>query len=161
MTALGTNTFSGEIPKASPRLLPNNMAQVARMARLMSGDLEAWQDLVVTVGLVSAVNTVYAMDIGSGTPKWLYFTDSQLGTGAVEVDIARGPIPGDTAERTYFTGLDAPRWTDLVSATTVAGPATHAPYKTYLLGVPAPTVRSEEHTSELQSLMRSSYAVFS
>src|SRR3546814_10851194 len=29
-----------------------------------------------------------------------------------------------------------------------------------LAGKPAPVVRSEEHTSELQSLMRSSYAVF-
>src|SRR3546814_5523685 len=30
----------------------------------------------------------------------------------------------------------------------------------YLAGVSQPTVRSEEHTSELQSLMRISYAVF-
>lgn len=140
MTLIGTNTFGGEQPRVSPRLLATNMGQVARVARLMSGDLEAWNDLVTTVGLTSAVNTVYAMDIGSGAPKWLYFTDSQLDTGAVEIDIARGPIPGDTDERTYLTGLDAPRWTDLTNATSVVGPATHAPYKTFLLGVPAPTV---------------------
>src|SRR3546814_7047666 len=36
----------------------------------------------------------------------------------------------------------------------------NGPYATYLMALAGATVRSEEHTSELQSLMRISYAVF-
>lgn len=140
MSVVGCNRFAGEMPREAPRALPATMAKVARCARLLSGDLEAWQDLETEQALVAGVNTVYAMDIGSGDPQWLYWTDAELGAGAVDVDVARGPIPGDEEERTYLTGLDAPRWTNLAKATTPSAPALHAPYTTHLLGVPAPTV---------------------
>lgn len=135
---LGDSGFKGEAPAVTARLLAPGFGQVARMARLVNGDLEAWNDLAVVTPLAAAANTIYAMDIGSGVPKWLYWTDDQLGAGAVEVDVARGPVPGDTTERTYLTGLDVPRVTTLALATTPMLPATHAPYVTRPLGVPAP-----------------------
>src|SRR3546814_2880174 len=42
----------------------------------------------------------------------------------------------------------------------VGAPARTTMEYTHVLTMPRPTIRSEEHTSELQSLMRISYAVF-
>src|SRR3546814_4393887 len=50
--------------------------------------------------------------------------------------------------RAYLDGPDGVEWSDVQDALTVALQAFHLPE------------RSEEHTSELQSLMRISYAVF-
>lgn len=65
------------------------------------------------------VVTIYPMDIdGShGGPFWLHWVFSELGDYAEEVDVARGPVLGDTEERTYFTGTDRPRVTTLEMAT--------------------------------------------
>lgn len=91
------------------------------------------------------INTIYPMDIDEddGGPFWLHWLDEELGTAALCVDVAKGPLLEDTTERTYLTGLDAPRWTTLDLATSAdnQGAALEGayPYITYLLGVPAPT----------------------
>lgn len=150
---ISISTFRGRAPRYAGRLLPEGMSQTATNPRLLSGDLEAWNDNQLVQSLAKkgspytdVINTIYAMDVGgaSGGPFWLHWTDSELGTGAVEVDVARGPIVGDTSEVTYITGLDAPRWTNLELATDPSNQGANTqyayPYITYKLGMPAPTV---------------------
>src|SRR3546814_4618366 len=69
----------------------------------------------------------------------------------------------------FTADLDDPRLFHLVelweSEAAFAGHATGAPFRNFLAELPlvgrvVRSVRSEEHTSELQSLMRISYAVF-
>src|SRR3546814_10767373 len=67
-------------------------------------------------------------------------------------------LSGKTARSFADRVMDASlRWHDATGALRVTS-GHHAP--TDPLSYNAPTVRSEEHTSELQSLMRISYAVF-
>src|SRR3546814_3026812 len=78
---------------------------------------------------------------------------------AVDVDAAGGDVGGD--QRLHVAlgeGLQGPGALVLVAAT-VDGSCLHARLG-QLLAQAVGAVRSEEHTSELQSLMRSSYAVF-
>lgn len=146
--------FKGRAPRIAPRLLPDGMAQIATVPRLLSGNLEAWKDNDLQFALAKKgspytdiINTIFPMDIDQSSsppgPFWLHWKDSELGAGQTSVNVAKGPIVGDTNERIYLTGLDAPRWTDLSNATDPgnqgANPEFGYPYITYLLGVPAPT----------------------
>lgn len=63
------------------------------------------------------------------TGFWFHWTD--------DVDVIRGPIAGDTSERTYFTGDGVPKVTYSPIAT--SGGGTNYPNNTYDLGIPAPT----------------------
>jgi hypothetical protein len=121
----GVNTFRGEVPALAPELLPDNAAQVAENARLFTGNLTAFKQFSTTHGLANAgpVRTISLM----ASQYWLSW-DTQ-------VDVARGVVPGDTTYRTYLTGLDVPRFTNLALATT--GPEPY-PVQTRLLGVPPP-----------------------
>lgn len=67
---------------------------------------------------------------------WLHWSDDELLHGAVGVDVARGPVLGDRTERTYFTGTDAPRVTNINKAIGSCNKA--YPCDSLLLGVPAP-----------------------
>jgi hypothetical protein len=53
-----------------------------------------------------------------------------------DVNAVRGPVAGDTQERTYFTGDGVPKVTDASIAT--SGGGTDYPNVSYTLGVPAP-----------------------
>lgn len=121
---IGIDSFRGEVPRLTPRALPENAAQLATNAKLLSGDLEAWRQFLQVKALATAapVRTIYKLN-----GAWLSFGD--------DVDLARGLIAGDNTFRTYITGLDAPRFTTYVLATTGAEPY---PVTTRLLGVPAP-----------------------
>ncbi len=55
---------------------------------------------------------------------------------AGDVDVARGPIPGDTVERTYYADGTQPRMTYSPIAT--SGGGTDYPNNSYYLGVPKP-----------------------
>src|SRR3546814_3724503 len=78
-----------------------------------------------------------------------------------------GHFEGDTVD---FTGFDDPRLASAVSADGLArlreeaslAVAAYPEFDSaaYLAGDLTPVYRSEEHTSELQSLMRISYSVF-
>ena len=71
--------------------------------------------------------------------KWLHWRESELQNGAVEVDVARGPVLDDETERTYFTGTDAPRVTDTEKA--IGFCSQQYPCDSLLLGVPAPNTK--------------------
>ena len=120
-----TTSFRGEAPRITPRALPDNGAQAAVNAYLMTGDVTPWRQFLSNKVLArtAPVQTIALM----AGEHWLSFNE--------EVDVARGIIPGDTTYRTYLTGLDAPRFTNLALATTGAEPY---PVATRLLGVPGP-----------------------
>lgn len=138
---LGNNTFIGEAPRIAPELLPDNAAQVADECRFLSGNLQAWYDWSTVTGIVKNgyINTVYLMN----GQYWLHWTDDELDYDIGAVDVARGPVAGDTTEFTIFTGTDGPRWTNVNLATDEPPPggvnSGEYPYVSYLLGVPAPS----------------------
>lgn len=107
------------------RALPDNASTDATNARLVTGDATPYQQFaeIKVLDRTAPVRTIALM----AGQYWLSFNE--------EVDVARGIIPGDDTFRTYLTGLDAPRFTNLAMATT--GPEPY-PVDTRLLGVPAP-----------------------
>lgn len=125
MVTRAITTFRGEVPLLTPRALPDNAAQAAVNARLYTGDLTAFKQFGLTLALANAgpVRTISLM----ASLYWLSWD--------TEVDVARGVVPGDVTFRTYLTGLDVPRFTNLALATTGAQPY---PVTTRPLGVPAP-----------------------
>lgn len=154
---IATNTFIGEVPRLAAELLPDNAAQVAENCRFLSGNLEAWNDLMERPGIVKTgrINSAYLM---SGQ-YWLHWRDEELDYDIGAVDVARGPLEGDTTEFTIFTGTDGPRWTNVNLATDEPPPPGVAvgeyPYISYRLGVPAPdtaptlTVTQGDSTSDV------------
>ena len=124
---LAVDTFRGEFPRTSPRLLPSNAAQQAMNCRMQTGDLESWRQFLLskTLANIGTVQTIYLLN-----GVWLSWN--------AQVDVARGLIAGDASFRIYLTspGLYAtPRWTDYALATTGAEPF---PVATRPLGVPGP-----------------------
>ena len=122
------NSFRGEAPRVTPRALPDNAAQEATNAKLLTGDLCAWRQFATTIGLANPgpVQTIYLLN-----DAWLSWD--------VQVDVARGTVAGDTTFRTYLTapGFYAePRFTNYSLATSSGGPP--YPSVTRPLGVPAP-----------------------
>ena len=118
------DSFRGEVPRVTPRALPDNAATEAVNCRLLTGDLTAWRQFANTKSLA---NTGPVQSIFLLNDKWLS-SDSDL-------DYARGAIAGDTTYRTYITGMDVPRFTNYALATTGSEPY---PVVTRPLGVPGP-----------------------
>lgn len=124
---IATEKFSGEIPRVSPRALPDACASSGSGSKLLSADIEPWKQMlnVKTLALAAPVMSIYLL----ADQYWLAWNQ--------DVDVAKGIIPGDTTHRVYLTGLDAPRFTNVALATTGAEPF---PVATRLLGVPAPSI---------------------
>ncbi len=124
------SNFRGEVPLLAPELLPDNAAQHAINARLYTGNLTAFRQFTTEHGLANA-GPVKTISLMAG--RWWLSWDEQ-------VDVARGVVPGDTTYRTYLTGLDAPRFTNLDLATGNPNGSAPEPYpfETRLLGVPPP-----------------------
>lgn len=125
---IAIDNFRGELPRTTPRALPEGAAQDALNARLLTGDLSAWRQFAMTVGLANTgpVRSLYKL----ADTVWLSWD--------ADVDVARGTTGGDTSYRTYLTGPDVyaqPRMTTLALANTGVGPY---PAATRPLGVPAP-----------------------
>lgn len=117
----------GEVPRVTPHLLPDNAAQAAVGARLLTGDITAWRQFasVKTLATPASVRTIYLLN-----DKWLSW--------GVDVDVARGIVPGDDTYRVYLTApalYGEPRWTNYTLATTGSEPF---PVATRPLGVPGP-----------------------
>jgi hypothetical protein len=133
--------FRGEVPRLSPQALPVNASREAVNCRLLSADLEAWKNFELAEALCKTppVVTIYQMD----DQYWLQWTQSELGSGAFQVDVARSTIAGDTTFRVFLTGLDVPRYTNLSLTTGGSG---CFPRATRVLGVinpvTAPTTTS-------------------
>lgn len=126
-------SFRGEAPRVTPRALPDNAAQTALNAKLLSGDLEAWRQFALDHVLANTGShpAQTLSRIGGPSGSWMSWD--------TVVDVARGTTPGDTTYRTYLTGPDQyaePRFTTLALATTGSEPF---PVATRPLGVPAPT----------------------
>jgi len=120
-------SWRGEVPRVTPRALPQNAAQDATNARLQSGDLETWRQyaLAHTLATPAPVATIY------------FLKDVWLSWGG-DVAVARGPIPGDTTYRTILAGptvYSVPQLTTYAMAT--SGPEPY-PAATRPLGVPNP-----------------------
>lgn len=125
---IAIDNFRGEIPRVTPRGLPDSAAQTAVNARLLTGDLTAWRQFGMEAGLANTgpVQSIYKL----ADTVWLSW-DS-------DVDVARGTTGGDTTYRTYITGpgeYTEPRVTTLALA---SGGAAPYPSATRPLGVPAP-----------------------
>jgi len=129
MTLRAVTSFRGEVPLMTPRSLPDNASQAAVNSRLYTGDLTAFKQFMLTYPLANAgpVQTISLMAADTPYATWLSWDQ--------QVDVARGTVPGDTTYRTYLTGLDAPRFTNLELALTGGPPY---PGTTRLLGVPPP-----------------------
>lgn len=124
---IALTSFRGEVPRMTPRALPENAAQEATNCRMQTGDLESWRQFLLTKVLANSgpVQTIYKLN-----GAWLAWN--------AQVDVARGLIAGDATFRAYLTspGLYAqPRFTNYALATTGAEPY---PVTTRPLGVPAP-----------------------
>lgn len=134
MTKILVRPARGAMPRVAPQLLPPEAAQTALNTRLLSGDLEAWREPGFSSGLFKSgeVRSLHLM----ARQHWLHWTTAELGAGAVAVDVARGPIAGDATERSYFSGTDAPRVTNLAKAIGPCGQ--QYPCDSLLQGVPAP-----------------------
>lgn len=113
--------FSGKVTKVSPRLLPDDVAQVATNCRLDSGKLAPWNG-----------NTATA-DVLGGSIKTLFrYSPSVWLASANEIDFVRSPVNEDPHGRIYFTGDTYPRVAGLAS---IVQPY---PSVSYRLGLPRP-----------------------
>jgi len=123
------NAFRGEVPLLPPRALPDSAAQEAVNARLYTGDLTAFKQFSTTHGLANP-----------GTVRTIALLKDWWMSWESDVDVARGIVPGDTTYRTFLTGLDKPRFTNLDLATGTPNGSAPEPYpfETRLLGVPPP-----------------------
>lgn len=131
MKPIAVRSFAGVSPRTPARYLADNQAQQAINS-------QAWipASLKGMLGTAKVKNTVkaavqsiyrFGQDIDSDAQYWFEFT--------TDVDVVRGAIAGDTAERTYYTGDGAPKVTDNVLALTGG---TAYPIAAYTLGVPPP-----------------------
>lgn len=126
--ALRVQSFLGIAPRFSRRQLREGQAQVASNCVLTGGSLRPTnRPMAIAVPAVSNAASVFRM-VGGGVDKWL--------TWDRDVDVARGPVAGDTTQRIYWTGDGEPRCSDFATATAGIGPY---PAAQYVLGVFAPT----------------------
>lgn len=99
-------SFSGIKPKVDDRLLPDGNAQVAENINTERGGVRPLEGLLDVLALSKAdVRTIYRFGqaVDSATTFWFHWT--------TDVDVVKGPIANDTAERTYWTGDGAPKYT--------------------------------------------------
>ena len=123
--------MGGISPKITPELLPPNAAQVAKNVRLHNGGVASLKTptVVATPTRVGSHQTIYRF--GKNQPDYQYWF-----SWSSHVNVARGPIAGDTEERTYYTGDGVPKKTNFPLATQSG---TGYPVAYYNLKVPAPT----------------------
>jgi len=130
MAAAGSRTFSGLMPRQPADMLPATAAQVAQNTKFSQSVLDPWRAPLGIVALHGAaqVNTIYrfGQNLNSESQFWFQFPG--------DVNVAKGPVAGDTQERTYWTDGAFPKKTDATIATT----ALPYPSNSYRLAVPGP-----------------------
>lgn len=116
--------FGGIAPALTPWKLPHGMAQVSQNVNPDSRTVKPWKDAtVVSSGYTAgAITTIFRFgrSLVSDTSYWFQW--------AFDVDVVKGPIVGDTTERTFWTGQGAPKWTNSTLALT-GGPPYPAAYR--------------------------------
>lgn len=154
--------FGGIVPRTDSELLPAPMAQVAENVKLWNGKLRKFSldtstDLVTKAG-AGDVLAIYRWGAVAGDPDsghWFNWT--------ADVDVMRGPIQGDTTERTYFTFADASQKPQMTFAGVATG-GVDLPNISYDLGVPAPISGGEAvsvsgDVGEPEDALTRSYAI--
>ncbi len=115
-------------PRVSPRLLEPGQAHEAVDCDFSRGRLEPMPSVGDTVHTVAQnTSTVYLWRIG-GNEYWFQWDQ--------DINVVRGPVAGDTISRTYFTGMDRPRYTYSPLGQAGGGPY---PGASVWLGLPAPS----------------------
>ena len=133
MTAVKLQKFLGTAPKTSPELLPDNGAQIAKNAKIYSGDLIPYPQPVIVddLGQTGEIRTLYG--IRNPTTNELVF----IGWTNI-VDIAT-PAADDFEDRKfYYTGDGAPKVSTFDLATSGGKPY---PTTAYDLGLPLPSIK--------------------
>lgn len=122
--------FAGANLALHPLLLPDGVGVDSRNNKPGRGDLRPWGASSTTASVAAATKTIYRMGrtAPSDTAYWLAWS--------TDVDVARGFIAEDTAERTFWTGDGVPKWTD--NSIGLGAPPYPDSSGVRLLGVPQP-----------------------
>ncbi len=132
MPGILITSFAGTVPRLSSRLLGPAQAQTAKETELFSGELRPFNapSSIWTPTKVGTKQTIYryGQDVTNEAQYWFHWL--------TDVDVVRGPVNNDAAERTYWTGETEPRVTD--SGIALSGGGTDYPINWYKLGVPKP-----------------------
>jgi hypothetical protein len=131
MPAFRIQAFAGMIPRLDARLLGPAQAQTAVNCLLLDGDIVPLKNpLVVTrPNKAGPLKSIYRMVDAAGAAYWLSWNR--------DVNVKKGPIAGDTLQRTYYTGDGEPRMTTLADA--ISGGGNDYPKNFFVLGVTKPT----------------------
>jgi hypothetical protein len=133
MTAVRLLAFDGLVPRLSPTLLDQTMAQVASNVKLYSKELRYWRGPVLTHSPPSpspdTYQTLYRLFDSLGGSVFLLWKN--------EVDVAPSPVADTGESRIYYTGDGPPKKTNFAMATSGAEPY---PSASMPMGVAAPTV---------------------
>ena len=126
MAYIKVKQFGGLAPRTSPRLLRDNLATIATDVNLESGRLVPITDNSDTLTLSnSSRQSIFKYT--DNPERWLQFDE--------DVNVVRGPLPGDTNNTIYWSGQTFPkmgRSTDIISGSVY-------PNAGFRLGIPAPT----------------------
>lgn len=123
--------FSGMIPRRDPMMLPDSAAQVALNTKFWRQTLQAFRSPLAVASQTKGGTIQSIYRFGRNQPEtsfWFQWT--------TDVNCVRGPVAGDSAERTYFTGDGLPKVTDVSLA--LQGGGQEYPINSYTLGVPKP-----------------------
>lgn len=132
MGGVKVTNFMGVAPKVSPELLPDTAAQIARNAKLYSGDLIPYTRPVVRTNTLrnGICRTIHALrEPGTGTLKWLSWLYD------VDIVVATPDNDQDLDQRYYYTGHGRPKVSNYELS--FGGPPPY-PYRWYDLGLPLP-----------------------
>ena len=127
MAYIKLKTFGGLAPKLSPRLLRDELATVATDTNLESGRLVPIKDNSDTLNLSNS-NRQTVFKYKDSPEKWFQFDE--------DVNVVRGPLPGDSNDTVYWSGQSFPR---MARSTDAIGSGSVFPNAFYRLGIPAPT----------------------
>lgn len=102
MPSITLKGFGGIRPRIDDKLLKEHEAVLADNCHMAHGSVESWRKRkeIITLAKTGLIKTIYNFN----DTHWLHWNE--------DVDVVKGPISGDTTERTYFTGTDAPRVTN-------------------------------------------------
>lgn len=130
MAKFEITNFNGIAPKLHPAMIGDAFATVATDCQLGSGDVRPLLGTtqVATSSRVGTKQAIFRHSYTSDASQYWH-------TWLTAVDVARGPIAGDTTERLYYTGDGVPKMTYMPLAIT-GGTVYPVAYRT--LGVPAP-----------------------
>lgn len=131
MAGLKLDKFKGVAPKVAPELLADGLAQVARNAKLDSGNIIPYPEPVVvgSSGRTGTTRTIYPL-VNPDTDALVWMSWEN------EVDVATPAFePVVSEQRFYYTGDGVPKVTTYDLATSAAAPY---PADYYQLGLPLP-----------------------